>query len=91
MKRWYRDLALYAPAIALLVAGVVVLLTSPLMMTVSCTCSGYDCVPCPAEVVWHPAGLFLLAGAGSYALVVFGWLRARPLPHASRSGPARSI
>lgn len=29
MKRWLRDLLLYAPGIALLVAGVVVLLTTP--------------------------------------------------------------
>lgn len=87
MKRWHQDLALYAPAIALLVAGVVVFLTSPLLTSVSCTCSGNDCAPCPAKVVWHPAGLLLLAGAGIYALAVFGWFRSRPIASPSRPAP----
>lgn len=68
MRRSLPTLVLYAPAIALLAAGIVVLATSPLTTTPSCSCaSGSNCTTCPVLTVIHPLGPLLLLASGLYA------------------------
>jgi len=67
----------YAPGLARLLAGIVVLVSAPLTTPLTCSCSTgpngtKECVPCPSGYVIHPAGPLLLVGAAVYALAIFG-------------------
>lgn len=82
MRRWLRVLALYSPAIALTVAGVAVLLLTPLF---SYSAPSGGCAAglppgtynCPAAYPGTPtlnlAGPLLLLGAGFYAVAAFAF------------------
>lgn len=81
VKRWLRGLLLYAPGIALLVSGVVVLLTVPLSRTEP------SCRSCAAAVQYDWTGLILVAASAIYSSSVFialriarGWFEHWPRP-----------
>lgn len=80
----------YAPGLALLLAGIVVLVTTPWATPLTCSCSPGpngtpECSPCPSGEVIHPAGPLLVFGAAVYALAAFllsRYLRSRDRPKA---------
>ncbi len=76
MKPWLRTLVLYAPGLALFVAGIVVLVAVPVGSPPPCTCStepnGTVCPPCaPVAQAPVPPGLLLVVASGIYALSAF--------------------
>lgn len=73
MKRWLRDLLLYSPGLALLVAGIVVVLAVPHFQSAPCPCpSGVTC-SCYAAIInpFWLLGQALVVAAGLYSLAVF--------------------
>jgi hypothetical protein len=76
MNRWLRGLALYAPGIALFIAGVVVLTTTPLYSSPqTCVCTGPPGSVCMCPSIspgtYNPTGPLLLFGAGVCSLLAF--------------------
>ncbi len=75
MKLWLRALVLYAPGLALFVAGIVLLVGTPVGSTPPCTCytgpNGTVCPPCAPVSTPAPFGLLLLVASGLYALSAF--------------------
>jgi hypothetical protein len=69
-------LLLYAPAFALLVGGVVVLITTPLTTAPPCPCvtgpnGTAECPPCAPGSVLQPLGPLLLVTSTPYAFGAF--------------------
>ncbi len=80
----------YAPALALVVAGLALLATTPVVTPVVCSCGPVAgaCPPCPSGYVWHPLGPALLVIGGTAAAVVFGVRReARAVGRARTTAP----
>lgn len=76
MRRSLPTLVLYAPAIALFVAGIVVLTTTPLTTTPSCSCSTGPngttvCPTCAPGTRVNLLGPLLLLASGLYAFGAF--------------------
>jgi hypothetical protein len=76
VKRWMRSLAIYSPGIVMLVAGVVVLLTVPLVQVPSsqpCNCTPGPVCTCPVQLVstWNFTGPILLTSAALYSFFAF--------------------
>lgn len=72
-RRWIRTLAIYAPGIALLIAGVVTIILFPVVYP-SSTCSCPDGKACLCPVVmgtFNPLGPTLLFIGGVYSLIAF--------------------
>jgi hypothetical protein len=75
MNPWLRHLAIYSPAIALLVAGIVVLVVVSTRGAPPCTCTttpnGTFCPTCATTAASPDFGLLLLGASGLYAFVAF--------------------
>ena len=87
MKRWVRNLLLYSPGIALLIAGVIELLTVPLFQPLRCSCPTGEVCSCPTGTVYHLEGPILVAASALYSSSVFialriaqGWFKHWPRP-----------
>jgi hypothetical protein len=84
VRRWLRTLALYAPALAVLVAGVAVLLAT---LVVSCeyvSCpvqvNGTSVCPCATSYTADPVSGLLLVAAGVYSVGASAfWFARGPL------------
>ena len=95
MRRTLRRALAYAPAVGLLVAGVVVWAALPYFVhsaTPICTCGQAPVCMCPSQPVssgqFDPIGPLLVLAAGVYALAVFLADRSRraPLRPTERTG-----
>lgn len=86
MRRWIRTLAVYAPGIALLIAGTVVTVLFPVLQhSGACSCPNGEACSCPSFVeTLNPLGPGLLFSGGIYSLIVFVVRNAK---HAKRVVP----
>lgn len=86
MRRWIRVLAVYAPGIALLIAGTVTTILFPVVQhSGTCPCpNGVTCSCPPFVETYNPLGPILLFVGGIYSLIVFV---VRDSGHAKRAVP----
>ncbi len=63
----------YVPALALVLAGLALIATTPIVTPVVCSCGpAVGACTCPSGYVWHPLGPVLLAIGAIVAAIVFG-------------------
>ncbi len=75
VRPWLRNLLLYSPGVALLVVGIVLLLTVPDLQSAPCDCPQGTVCLCPSGTVLPSAGMILVAASALYSSLVFAVLR----------------